>query len=80
MVICGNKCDLDKDREVSTQEGKDLAKSYDAPFFETSAKARINVEEAFFAGVREIRRYKKQSEKEISSGSEKKKKGGCIIL
>jgi GTPase KRas protein len=40
MVIVGNKCDLQKDREVSTSEGRELAKSFDAPFVETSAKLR----------------------------------------
>ena len=47
IVVVGNKCDLEKDREVSTVEGRELAKSFNAPFAETSAKARINVEEAF---------------------------------
>lgn len=55
MVICGNKCDLEIDREVSKQEGKDLCKSFGVPFFETSAFARINIEESFFQVVREIR-------------------------
>ena len=29
-------------------EGRDLAKSFGVPFFESSAKSRINVEEAFY--------------------------------
>jgi len=35
-------------------EGRDLAKSFDVPFFESSAKSRINVEEAFYELVRAI--------------------------
>ena len=33
-------------------EGRDLAKSFEVPFFESSAKHGINVEDAFFELVR----------------------------
>lgn len=46
MVLCGNKCDLESERQVTKAEGENLAKSWRIPFFETSAKNRINVEEA----------------------------------
>jgi len=54
MVIVGNKLDLDAERVVSQQEGKELAASFGCPWMEASAKARIRVEEAFFELVREI--------------------------
>ena len=56
MVLVGNKCDLREERQVSAEEGQNLAQSFDCPFFETSAKARINVEEAFFELIREVRK------------------------
>jgi len=56
MILVGNKCDLEEEREVSIQEGRDLAKSYNIPFYETSAKTRLNVEEIYHQLVREIRR------------------------
>eukprot|EP01091_Cochliopodium_minus_P016638 TRINITY_DN62_c0_g2_i2.p1 TRINITY_DN62_c0_g2~~TRINITY_DN62_c0_g2_i2.p1 ORF type:complete len:207 (+),score=58.94 TRINITY_DN62_c0_g2_i2:48-623(+) len=81
MVICGNKCDLEEERQVSAQEGQDLGKSFSCPFLETSAKARINVEESFYQLVREI---KKDRENSTSGGKEKgksKKAGGlCSLL
>ena len=42
-------------------EGRDLAKHFGCKFIETSAKMRINVDEAFSNLVREIRRYNKVS-------------------
>ena len=52
FLISGNKSDLTSDREVSTEEGKALAELYGAPFIETSAKFRTNVDEAFHEIVR----------------------------
>ncbi|KAM9375973.1 ras-related protein Rab-8-like [Pholidichthys leucotaenia] len=47
-VIVGNKCDLDSQREVSKEEGQERAMYYGVKFLETSAKASVNVDEAFF--------------------------------
>ena len=41
-------------------EGRDLAKSFGCAFIETSAKQRINVDEAFANVVRDIRRFNKE--------------------
>jgi small GTP-binding protein len=43
MVLVGNKIDLP--REVTTEEGKKLADFYKIPFFETSAKENIGINE-----------------------------------
>ena len=40
-------------------EGRDLAKHFGCVFIETSAKQRINVDQAFTSLVREIRKYNK---------------------
>ncbi|ORY58110.1 ras-like protein [Pseudomassariella vexata] len=60
MVVVGNKCDLESEREVTRQEGETLAKNFGCKFIETSAKSRINVDKAFYDIVREIRRYNRE--------------------
>ena len=75
MVICGNKCDLDNEREVSKTEGEDLAKSFGVPFFECSALSRINIEESFYQLVREIKQHR-NSDDPNNKGKGKKSGGG----
>ncbi|KAJ7454769.1 P-loop containing nucleoside triphosphate hydrolase protein [Mycena latifolia] len=59
MILLANKCDLEHERQVSMDEGRDLAKDLACNFIETSAKQRTNVDEAFYNLVREIRRFNK---------------------
>jgi small GTP-binding protein len=46
ILILGNKSDLEDEREVSTNEGEKLAKTYNALFFETSARDNKNIYES----------------------------------
>ena len=47
-MIIGNKCDLEDQREVSTENGQYFAKENgDMLFYETSAKDSTNVAEGF---------------------------------
>merc|ERR1712037_813397 len=55
MGILGNKCDMNDRRQVSKERGEELAIEYGIKFMETSAKASINVEEAFFTLARDIK-------------------------
>lgn len=75
MILVGNKCDLISERQVTTHEGALLAKSFGCPFFEASAKTRINIEESFFQLVREIRSDKPAKEFKTST-----KKRQCLVL
>ncbi|KAK2737420.1 Ras GTPase [Myotisia sp. PD_48] len=68
MILVGNKCDLESEREVSHEEGAKLAREFGCTFIETSAKARTNVENAFYDIVREIRRYNKEMSSYPSGG------------
>lgn len=47
IVLCGNKSDLDNDRVVTYDEGKQLADEYGVQFFETSALTGHHVEKMF---------------------------------
>lgn len=89
MILVGNKCDLESDRQVSSQEGRDLAKSFGCPFSETSAKQRIRVDDVFYDVVREIRRMNKEQEGRSKGGqresfemSEAQNDGccGCVLM
>ena len=54
IIIVANKCDLEHERVVGTHEGRELARQFGCRFVETSAKQKINVDEAFFSLVREV--------------------------
>ena len=54
-ILVGNKCDLsDNIREVNEEEGQNKANEYKIPFFETSCKDGINVNEVFEKIVEDI--------------------------
>ncbi|KAF9182345.1 Ras GTPase [Haplosporangium sp. Z 767] len=68
IILVANKCDLEHERQVSTHEGRELAKQFNSRLIETSAKQRINVDEAFYNLVREIRRFNKETHHQPQSG------------
>ena len=47
LILIGNKIDLANERVVSKEDGKNLANTLNANFFETSAVSRDNIDEAF---------------------------------
>ena len=54
MILVGTNSDLENERKVSVQEGKDFATSKGMKFIEVSAKNNINVKEAFETLVEDI--------------------------
>ena len=54
-ILVGNKCDMESQRQVSTDEGRELAEHYNVRFLETSAKDCKNVDEAFQLMTKEIK-------------------------
>ncbi|OAY34855.1 hypothetical protein MANES_12G052200v8 [Manihot esculenta] len=68
-MLVGNKCDLENIRDVSVEEGKDLAEEESLFFMETSALDSTNVQTAFEVVIREI--YNNLSKKILNSDSYK---------
>ncbi|QGI65352.1 hypothetical protein CEK27_009323 [Fusarium fujikuroi] len=58
-VIVGIECLQESLREVSTQEGRSLAKRLGCIFVEADAESSVKVDAAFFDLVREVRRYRR---------------------
>ena len=81
-VLVGNKCDLNEQRKVSHKEGAEFAYREKMLFFETSAKAKINIEEAFMALIRQMYESLPEGERRIDADMKKiavveKKKNCC---
>ena len=75
MILVGNKQDLDKERQVSYIEAKDLADSWGIPYIETSAKTNYNCKEAFEMLAKDIIKFKNELKTKL-----KNKKKECIIV
>ena len=69
--------DMADKREVSRGEGDLLARQLNCPFFETSAKLRIHIDECFHELVREIKKAQQEKNREET---EKVNKGGCCVV
>ena len=83
-LFIGNKIDLEEQRQVSFNEGNELAKKYNVAFIETSAKESLNVNEAFVKIVSNIYKKDKGKEKGMKekgkkgrNGKDKEKENGC---
>ena len=88
VVLVGNKCDLESERSVTKEEGEQMAKSWAdeignncvIPFFEASAKEKINDKEIFYEIVREMKKRKNNENSSKDGKGKKKKKGFCVLL
>eukprot|EP01103_Thecamoeba_quadrilineata_P013855 TRINITY_DN396_c0_g2_i1.p1 TRINITY_DN396_c0_g2~~TRINITY_DN396_c0_g2_i1.p1 ORF type:complete len:192 (-),score=22.19 TRINITY_DN396_c0_g2_i1:170-745(-) len=77
IILVGSKCDLDSARDVPKAEGEQLGKKWNCPFFETSSKTRVNVDEVFNELVRIVAKDKAANGGEVN---ETKEKSGCCII
>ena len=77
LILVGSKCDLESEREVSRSEGQELSQKWSCPFFETSAKTQVNVQEVFTELVRIVKASKKG---EANPSSSNQDGNGCCVL
>ena len=80
VMLIGNKCDLEDQREISKEQGEEKAKSFGFSFLETSALSGENLEKGFQMLIEEIyQKYKveqsKSDEINLNSGAEEIKIG-----
>ncbi|XP_065514264.1 ras-related protein R-Ras-like [Caloenas nicobarica] len=59
-VLVGNKVDLQPHRQVGRDEAQAFARRSRLRYLETSARTRLNVDEAFEGLVRDVRRFREQ--------------------
>jgi len=82
IVLVGNKKDLESERQVQLDEGKNLAEKWGVPFLETSAKSGENAAEPYSQIVRLINKWRVAHPPLKKSGKEagKKERGRCQII
>jgi len=73
LVLVGNKCDLESQRQVKKSDAEALVTSWGCKWLETSAKSSINNAEVFIECVREMRKMRNRKVKPV-------KKSICRIL
>ena len=76
VILVGNKCDLSDDiRQISKKEGQEKADEFQIPFYETSCKDGININEVFDKLVQNIQNsnYSSGETKVLNAGNKNKK-------
>ena len=74
MILVGNKIDLT--REVLTDEGKKLAEYHKIPFFETSAKTDMGIQDCFLRLIKDVITDFHQAEEGIKLNVQSEAQGG----
>ena len=82
FMLVGNKCDKTYEREVSREEGAQMARHFGCEFLETSAKTCVNVERLFTHLVRLLRQSRQAEQGGARTLQDKEKKKGikCIVM
>ena len=70
IVLVGNKCDME--RQISREEAENKAKQFNIPYFETSAKANINIESTFME-LGKMVLQRKEANNDLDNGKTGKK-------
>ena len=76
-LLIGNKSDLEEQRAIKKEEGEEFASINGLEFFETSAKANLQVQEAFITLTRDIiKTVSKEKPMDLNASIKLKKPGG----
>uniref|UniRef100_A0A914Z782 Uncharacterized protein n=1 Tax=Panagrolaimus superbus TaxID=310955 RepID=A0A914Z782_9BILA len=84
MILIGNKCDLNDERQISMEEATSVARELNVPYLECSAKFRKNVDQAFLDLTRLVRKFRENdrllhNDQPDAIHTNKKKKKNCRI-
>jgi GTPase KRas protein len=77
-MLVGNKIDLEDERAVTTEEGKELAQKLQCSFQEASAKTNRHVQQVFHNLVHHINKWSEGNP--TNKKQKKKKKKKCIFV
>ncbi|KAJ8031970.1 Ras-related protein R-Ras2 [Holothuria leucospilota] len=80
MILVGNKCDLESSRQVTTEEGNQLAQTLKIAYLEASAKNRTNVDQSFHKLVRLIRSFQEEENPPLAPDDKKEPSSCCVLL
>lgn len=80
MLMVGNKSDLEGQRRVPLEEAQQLCRQLGTPYIECSAKARVNVDQAFHELVRIVRKFQLAERPYMEESYKSKSKRKCCIL
>ncbi len=82
--LVANKIDLTEERKVAKEEGQKMAQQYGMKYFETSAKANINVTECIESLAKEVyEKFAAKEESKVVIGSAAKapqESGSCCAI
>lgn len=74
IVLVGNKCDLEDDRQVSRSRAYQISQQWgNVPYYETSARRRQNVSEVFVDVCRQIIRREQSRASQAPSSSHRQR-------
>lgn len=79
-MLVGNKSDLRADRQVPREVGTNLSRAWgNVPYYEASARKRINVDEVFADIVRQCRAFELENGGAKAARNRKDKKK-CVVM
>ena len=78
IIIAGNKCDLEENRQVSREEVENYCRSHKINFLETSALKTINVKESFLYVARGLLQINFPEKYKNNDSKDSKKRCFCF--